>query len=270
MSLVEKKPGTPPGLTRWAPLMNDDADGDIELPIPEYPSVNMCTKVESKNLKMPKFIKPKTKNCKKKTSKSKAEDEEFEETINGEKDEKSWISENPTNAILPLIADMPKETQFEVGAEIHAFTTNNWKFVDPMTGWTRVRAVVDSGASDSCASDEMAPMVASRESAGSRRGLTYSGAAPGGKPLTNNGEKEIFMMTNEGAMLGTCWQTVEVARPLLSVRQITQQGNRVTFGAIGGEIRNLASGKVVPFSMEGNVYVLDLWTPPAAGFTRQG
>ena len=139
-----------------------------------------------------------------------------------------------------------------------------------MTGWTRVRAVVDSGASDGCAPHEMAPMIDSRESAGSRRGLTYSGAAPGGKPLTNDGEKELYMTTTEGVMLSTCWQTVEVARPLLSVRQIAQQGNRVTFGAIGGEIRNLASGKVVPFGMEGNVYVLDLWTPPMPGFTRQG
>ena len=78
------------------------------------------------------------------------------------------------------------------------------------------------------------------------------------------------MMTSEGAMLGTCWQTVEVARPLLSVRQIAQQGNRVVFGAIGGEIQNLKSGKTVPFGMEGNVYVLDLWLAPAPGFTRQG
>ena len=82
--------------------------------------------------------------------------------------------------------------------------------------------------------------------------------------------KKLLMMTEEGTMLGTCWQTVEVARPLLSVRQIAQQGNRVTFGAIGGEIKNLRTGKVVPFGMEGNVYVLDLWMAPEPGFTRRG
>ena len=130
---------------------------------------------------------------------------------------------------LPLIADFPQNTTEKAKAEIHAFMTNSWKWVDPMTGWTRVRAVVDSGASDACAPKDMAPLVESQESAGSKRGLTYSGAAPGGKALTNDGEKQLLMVTNEGTTLGTCWQTVEVARPLLSVRQIAQQGNRVTF-----------------------------------------
>ena len=169
--------------------------------------------------------------------------------------------------VYPLIAENPGG---KIGAEIHTFTTNTWKWTCPTSGWTRVRAVVDSGASDGCSPDEMAPQIESRESAGSRRGLTYSGAAPSGKPLTNNGEKEIDMVTNDGLTLGTCWQTVEVSRPLLSVRQITQQGNRVVFGAVGGEIQNMKTGKVVPFGMEGNVYVLDLWMPPSPGFTRQG
>ena len=88
--------------------------------------------------------------------------------------------------------------------------------------------------------------------------------------MTNDGQKELMMMTTEGRMLGTCWQTVEVARPLLSVRQITSQGNRVVFGRIGGEIQSLRTGQVVKFGMEGNVYVLDLWIPPKSGFTWRG
>ena len=80
-----------------------------------------------------------------------------------------------------------------------------------------------------------------------------------------------MMMTEDGKILATCWQTVDVARPLLSVRQIAQQGNRVTFGGRGGEILNFKTGKVVSFGMEGSVYVLDLWIPPeAASFTRPG
>jgi hypothetical protein len=116
----------------------------------------------------------------------------------------------------------------------------------------------------------MEPDVKSQESAGSRRGVVYNAATPGVKPLTNDGQKELMMMTSDGRMLGTCWQTVEVARPLLSVRQITMQGNRVVFGKIGGEIQNLITGQVVKFGMEGNVYVLDLWLQPKPGFTRRG
>ena len=85
--------------------------------------------------------------------------------------------------------------------------------------------------------------------------------------MKNEGEKELMMMTEEGPMLATRWQTVDVARPLLSVRQIAQRA----FGARGGEILNFKTRKVVPFGMEGNVYVLDLWIPPqTAGFTRPG
>ena len=170
--------------------------------------------------------------------------------------------------LCPLIAEMPQQGTFVRGAELHPCTQDQWRYVDSQTGWTRIRAVVDSGASDSCASDAMVPEVASEESAGSRRGLVYNAAAEGVKPLTNDGQKNLMMMTDEGQMLGTCWQTVEVARPLLSVRQITNQGNRVTFGRIGGEIYNLNTGKTIKFGMEGNVYVMDLWIPLKPGFLR--
>ena len=88
--------------------------------------------------------------------------------------------------------------------------------------------------------------------------------------MSNDGEKNILMMVDDGRMLATRWQTVEVTRPLLSVREIAQQGNRVTFGAIGGEITNIKSGKKVAFGMEGNVYVLDLWVAPTSGFQGPG
>ena len=89
--------------------------------------------------------------------------------------------------------------------------------------------------------------------------------------MSNDGEKDVMRMTEDEKMLATCRQTGEVARPLLSVSQIAQQGNRVTFGGRGGEILNVETGRVAPSGMEGNVYVLDLWIPPeSAGFTRPG
>ena len=75
------------------------------------------------------------------------------------------------------------------------------------------------------------------------------------------------MMTASGDVLGTRWQTVDITRPLSSVRQICAQGNRVVFGAGGGVICHLESGMETPFRLEDNVYVLDLWLPP---FRRQG
>ena len=138
------------------------------------------------------------------------------------------------------------------------------------TGFTRIRSVLDSGATDSCAPDAMCSEIRSRASEGSRRGQMYTAA--GGKKLANEGEKEICMMTPDGEPVMTNWQTVDITRPLSSVRQICMQGNRVVFGASGGVIQNLESGKETPFGIEDNVYVLDLWLPPsqpAGGFPRQ-
>ena len=82
------------------------------------------------------------------------------------------------------------------------------------------------------------------------------------------------MVTGNNEAVMTNWQTVDIMRPLSSVQQICLQGNRVTFGAHGGVIKNIESGKETSFGVEDNVYVLDLWLPPrpasGAGFAWQG
>ena len=94
--------------------------------------------------------------------------------------------------------------------------------------------------------------------------------AAGGKKLANEGEKNIYVVTGDGEAVMTNWQTVDITRPLSSVRQICLQGNRVLFGAQGGVIQNIETGKETPFGVQDNVYVLDIWLSPsqtAAGFT---
>ena len=133
-----------------------------------------------------------------------------------------------------------------------------------------MKSVLDSGATDSCAPDCMCPEVKSRPSDGSRRGQMYTAA--GGKKIANEGEKDITMVTGNSKVVQTNWQTVDITRPLSSVRQICLQGNRVLFGAQGGVIYNIESGQETPFGIEDNIYVLDLWLPPSPtrGFGRQG
>ena len=79
------------------------------------------------------------------------------------------LTENRSSALCPL-------------------TKASWEQVDAQTGVRRVRAIVDSGASQSCASNELAPEIIPTPSEGSRRGQTY--AAAGGKALPNEGEKD--------------------------------------------------------------------------------
>ena len=145
-----------------------------------------------------------------------------------------------------------------------------WESVDQQSGMRRVRAIVDSGASNSCASGDLAPEVEVVPSEGSRRGQTYAAAGKNGKPLQNEGEKTVNALTGQGKAVATTWQVVDVNRPLMSVHQICKNGNLVVFGQEGGYIMNLYDGSQTPFGVEDNVYVLDLYLPPVGGFRRPG
>ena len=159
--------------------------------------------------------------------------------------------------------------------EVHALSGTSWLYVDPTSKWRRVRSVMDSGASDNCGPPELAPEVPIEESPGSKRGQRY--AAAGGKNIENLGEKTVQMTTDLGQeVLGT-WQMAEVVRPLNSVKKICEKGNRVIFGSEGGVIQNLYTGEEIPFGVDGDIYTLDLWLPPAEtggsehpGFSRPG
>ena len=85
--------------------------------------------------------------------------------------------------LQPLIRDGGMKDQ-----ELHPLSdTNRWLNKCPTSGYTHVRSVLDSGATDSCAPDSMCPEVPSQEYEGSRRGQMYTAA--GGKKLANEGEK---------------------------------------------------------------------------------
>ena len=87
----------------------------------------------------------------------------------------------------------------------------------------------------------------------------------------------IQALTNQGQNVTTTWQVVELSRPLMSVHQICERGNIVVFGQHGGYVMNLTSGAQSHFGVEDNVYVMELYLPPAStsppgseGFRRQG
>ena len=79
----------------------------------------------------------------------------------------------------------------------------------------------------------------------------------------NEGEKVVQAFTTQGQCVSTTWQVVDVNRPFMSVHQICTKGNVVVFGESGGYILNLGDGSHTPFGVEDNVYVLELFLPPA-------
>ena len=137
-----------------------------------------------------------------------------------------------------------KDTDDQPG--LYAVSDSSRWSVCPMTGFMTVISVLDSGATDSCAPDCMCPEVKRGPSERSRRGQTYTAAS--GKKIANQGEKDIAMVTGAKEVVQASWQTVDITRPLSSVRQICLQGNRVLFCA-----------QETPFGIEDTVYVLDLW-----------
>ena len=249
------KPAPPPGLIAVHNSFkalgdDDDADSENEFDLEEFTDeekeVESWSTVVKKGLKKP----PAVQNCKTWHPKVNA----------GRSQEKQLnvlIGDKPTQELNMHVAD------------------NKWLKTDPATGWRRVTAVVDSGASDSVAPPLLAPEVAIKESPGSRRGQTYSGATAGGRDMENLGQKELAMVTREGVETSATWQIVDVNRPLSAVRRMCKQGNRVIFGLYGGVIQNVVTGEEVPFDVEDEVYTMELWLPPcgtdasASGFPRQ-
>ena len=171
-------------------------------------------------------------------------------------------TDHEVKALRPLIRDEEADGSNTVSRE------ETWLSKCPLTGYTHVMSVMDSGAADSCAPQSMCPLVDSVPSEGSRRGLMYTAA--GGARIPNQGEKHLDLVTLEDVPVQTAWQTVDINRQLSSVRQICLQGNLVIFGAHGGVIMSLETGRETHFRIEDNVYVLDLRRPPSANFVRQG
>ena len=181
-------------------------------------------------------------------------------------DQHSQGSDQCTELMLKPLVEITQST-------LEPLVKSAWETTDPQSGYRRVKAIVDSGASNSVASGSLAPEIQPVPSEGSRRGQTYASAAKGGKPLANEGEKVVSAITREGREITTQWQVVEVNRPLMSVHQICERGNVVVFGEHGGYIMNLMDRSLTHFGVEDNVYVLELLLPPPSnqpGFHRPG
>ena len=142
-------------------------------------------------------------------------------------------------------------------------------------GWTCVKGVMDSGASESVAPPSMCPEFPVTPSAGSKAGQNYISASD--DLLPNLGEQVLEVVTDAGRDGRVRYQIADVTRPLNSISEICdaggEQGQQVIFGKHGGSILNLETGTVTDFQREDGIYVMNMWVKPktsdAAGFPRQ-
>ena len=84
----------------------------------------------------------------------------------------------------------------------------------------------------------------------------------------------LDIVTNNGNAGRVTYQIAKVSRPLNSVSEICDAGNRIVFGRNGGVIYHIESGKETYFTMSNGIYILDCLVKPMdrsnPDFTRLG
>ena len=122
--------------------------------------------------------------------------------------------------------------------------------------YTKISAIVDSGAVEHVLPPTYLPRVKMVESPGSKTGKRYLSAT--GEAIMNLGQKSLFSKTREGQARNITFQVAPVRKPLLSVAKMCEAGNDIILTNTP-HIKNRATGQITALRREGKTYVLDLW-----------
>ena len=177
-----------------------------------------------------------------------------------------------------------------IGAELPAITEHlrNWDskvnslgIVEPQSvrstqingdEWEEIEMAVDSGASETVAPEDCLSSLALQEGEAKRKGVQYEVAD--GILIPNLGEKAFVAVGEEGSLRRMKVQVCDVNKALLSVRRVTQAGNRVVFEENSGYIEDVQTGEKMWLKEKDGMYILKLWVrkdgKAPSGFTRQG
>jgi hypothetical protein len=132
--------------------------------------------------------------------------------------------------------------------------------------WERIESVVDSGATVSVMSPEMAAEHEVVPSAASKAGVTYQVA--NGDEIENLGQKIIPVITDEGYIRGMQPQIANVTTSLESVRQMYNSGHMVVFDGPESFVMHKATGQIDYITDNGVNYTVGRWVIPKAEFQR--
>ena len=122
--------------------------------------------------------------------------------------------------------------------------------------YTKVSAIIDSGAVEHVLPPNCLPRVRMTESPGSKAGKRYLSAT--GEAIPNLGQKTLYGKTREGQPRNITFQVAPVRKPLISVAKMGDAGNDVNL-TDKPHIRNRLTGQVTALRREGKTFILDLW-----------
>ena len=128
---------------------------------------------------------------------------------------------------------------------------------DVVPEWEEIEMAVDSGASESVASEDMLTGIATVEGYAQKKRVQYEVAD--GALIPNLGEKKFVAVSDAGVTRQMKAQVCEVNKALLSVHRVAQAGNRVVFAASGSYVQDETSGETMELVEKGGMYMLRLW-----------
>jgi hypothetical protein len=140
-----------------------------------------------------------------------------------------------------ILEDADDEEEDDIDNEIYVVT-------DAATScYTKVSAIIDSGAVEHVLPPNCLPRVRMTESPGSRAGKRYLSAT--GEAIPNLGQKALYGKTREGQPRNITFQIAPVRKPLISVAKMGDAGNDV----------NLTDKPHIRNRLTGKTFILDLW-----------
>ena len=175
----------------------------------------------------------------------------------------------------PLNAAAQESSATQVPTSTPTVNQVNWHQLPG--GWTKVKAVPDSGAQISVTDEQMAPGFAIRANEASKAGRGFISASKGKIPCI--GELDLPTQSSEGHWTRQKWNVAPagtLAKPLLSIGSECDGDNLVIFGKKGGMIINQVTKCMRRFPRLSNgTYEIEMYLPPAQmvehvspGFTR--
>ena len=128
--------------------------------------------------------------------------------------------------------------------------------------WELIKVCPDSGAAKFVAPEKMCSHIPTMPSEASKKGVKYRAA--NGQTIPNEGEKIVNGEDVNGEKIEATWQIAGVTKPLGSVMEMADAGNRVTFdrdenGNNISRIYNKRKGKQIPSNVVGSAYEFDMW-----------
>ena len=124
-----------------------------------------------------------------------------------------------------------------------------------------VEATVDSGAEDSVTPPALfsSEVVPSPMSKAGRRYRVANGAC-----IPNLVQTVVHFSDEAGWFCGLPFQVAAVERPLIGVSRLAAAGHEVRFSGESGSILHVATGRPLPLTRKGGVYVLEMRLPQPA------